>query len=37
LRVFTAAEGGAQHCMRDYMSLGIAEMWNWLEDKLVRA
>jgi len=37
LRVFTAEEGGAQHCMRDYLSLGIAEMWNWLEDKLVRA
>jgi dienelactone hydrolase len=36
LRVFTAEEGGAQHCMRDYLSLGIAEMWNWLEDKLVR-
>jgi dienelactone hydrolase len=37
LRVFTAEEGGAQHCMRDYLSLGIAEMWNWLEDKLVRS
>ncbi|MBI3915431.1 MAG: alpha/beta hydrolase [Betaproteobacteria bacterium] len=35
LRVFTAEEGGAQHCMRDYLSLGIAEMWNWLEDRLV--
>ena len=34
LRVFTAEEGGAQHCMRDYLSLGIAEMWNWLEDRL---
>lgn len=34
LRVFTAAEGGAQHCMRDYLSLGVYEMWNWLEDKL---
>src|SRR5688572_6058710 len=37
LRVFTAEEGGAQHCMRDYLSLGVAEMWNWLEDRLVRA
>ena len=36
LRVFTAEEGGAQHCMRDYLTLGVAEMWNWLEDRLVR-
>jgi hypothetical protein len=36
LRVFTAEEGGAQHCQRDYLSLGAAEMWNWFEDKLVR-
>lgn len=35
LRVFTAEEGGAQHCQRDYLTLGIAEMWNWFEDKLV--
>jgi dienelactone hydrolase len=37
LRVFTAEEGGAQHCQRDYLSLGTATMWNWLEDKLLRA
>ena len=37
LRIFTAEEGGVQHCQRDYLSLGCAEMWNWLEDKLVRA
>ena len=37
LRVFTAEEGGAQHCQRDYLSLGTATMWNWFEDKLVRA
>src|SRR5262245_38900882 len=37
LRVFTAEEGGAQHCQRDYLTLGCAEMWNWFEDKLVRA
>jgi len=37
LRVFTAAEGGAQHCQRDYLSLGSAVMWNWFEEKLVRA
>jgi dienelactone hydrolase len=36
LRVFTADEGGAQHCQRDYLSLGTAVMWNWLEDKLLR-
>ena len=36
LRVFTVEEGGAQHCQRDYLTLGIAEMWNWFEDKLVR-
>jgi len=37
LRVFTPEEGGAQHCMRDYAVLGVAEMWNWFEDKLVRS
>lgn len=37
LRVFTPEEGGAQHCMRDYTVYGVAEMWNWLEDKLVRS
>ena len=36
-RVFTAEEGGAQHCQRDYLTLVVAEMWNWFEDKLVRA
>ena len=36
LRVFTADEGGAQHCQRDYLSLGAATMFDWLEDKLVR-
>src|SRR5262245_3983017 len=36
LRVFTAGEGGAQHCMRDYLTLGVSEMWNWLEDRLIR-
>ncbi len=33
-RVFTAEEGGAQHCQRDYLTLGVAEMWNWFENKL---
>jgi dienelactone hydrolase len=36
LRVFTAEEGGAQHCQRDYLTLGCATMWSWFEDKLVR-
>ena len=37
LRVFTAEEGGSQHCQRDYLSLGVATMWDWFEDKLVRS
>jgi cephalosporin-C deacetylase-like acetyl esterase len=37
LRVFTAEEGGAQHCQRDYLTLAVATMWDWFEDKLVRA
>ncbi len=37
IRVFTPEEGGAQHCMRDYAVLGVAEMWNWFEDKLVKS
>jgi hypothetical protein len=36
LRVFTAEEGGAQHCQRDYLTLGCATMWSWFEDKLAR-
>ena len=36
-RVYTAEEGGAQHCQRDYLTLVVAEMWNWFEEKLVRA
>jgi fermentation-respiration switch protein FrsA (DUF1100 family) len=36
-RVFDADEGGAQHCQRDYLTLGVAEMWNWFEDKLLRS
>ena len=37
LRVYTAEEGGAQHCQRDYLTLVVADMWNWFEDKLARA
>jgi dienelactone hydrolase len=36
LRIFTAEEGGSQHCQRDYLTLGVATMWNWFEDKLAR-
>jgi hypothetical protein len=35
-RVFTAEEGGAQHCQRDYLTLVVAEMWNWFDEKLLR-
>jgi len=34
--VFTAEEGGAQHCQRDYLTLVVATIGDWLEDKLVR-
>ena len=34
LRVFTAEEGGSQHCQRDYLTLGVATMWDWFEEKL---
>jgi len=37
IRIFSSEEGGAQHCQRDYFTLGCAEIWNWFEDKLVRA
>lgn len=37
LRVFTAEEGGAQHCQRDYLTKVVAVMWDWFEDKLLRA
>lgn len=34
LKVFTAEEGGAQHCQRDNMSLGVAYIADWLADRL---
>ena len=37
LRVYTAEEGGSQHCQRDYLTLVVADMWNWFEEKLVRS
>jgi hypothetical protein len=35
LRVFPAEGSGAQRCPRDYLSLGAATLFDWLEDKLV--
>jgi dipeptidyl aminopeptidase/acylaminoacyl peptidase len=34
LRVFTAEEGGAQHCQRDYPSIATSTMFDWLKEKL---
>jgi len=36
LRIFSLEEGGSQHCQRDYLTLGVAEMWNWLDERLLR-
>jgi dienelactone hydrolase len=33
-RVFTAEEGGAQHCQRDYLTLACDVIADWLEEKL---
>jgi dipeptidyl aminopeptidase/acylaminoacyl peptidase len=33
-KVFTAKEGGAQHCQRDNMSLGTSYIYDWLQEKL---
>ena len=34
LRVFTAEEGGAQHCQRDYLTHGTSVIFDWLAEKL---
>jgi dipeptidyl aminopeptidase/acylaminoacyl peptidase len=34
LKVFTAEEGGAQHCQRDNLSLGVTYIADWLADRL---
>jgi NAD(P)-dependent dehydrogenase (short-subunit alcohol dehydrogenase family) len=34
LRVFTAEEGGAQHCQRDYLTRVVDVICDWLEEKL---
>jgi fermentation-respiration switch protein FrsA (DUF1100 family) len=33
-RVFTTEEGGSQHCQRDYLSIGVSTMYDWLAEKL---
>ena len=34
MRVFTADEGGAQHCQRDYVTRAVDVLADWLDDKL---
>ena len=36
LKVFTADEGGAQHCQRDYLPPACEFLADWLEEKLKR-
>jgi dienelactone hydrolase len=33
-RVFTAEEGGSQHCQRDYLTHGASVIFDWLAEKL---
>jgi esterase/lipase len=34
MRVFTADEGGAQHCQRDYVTRAVDVLADWLDEKL---
>jgi fermentation-respiration switch protein FrsA (DUF1100 family) len=34
LRIFTGAEGGAQHCQMDNLSIAVPEINRWLADRL---
>ena len=34
LRVFSREEGGYHHCQIDNLSIGVAAMWDWVEDVL---
>lgn len=34
LRVFTREEGGYHHCQGDNISIGVAAMWDWVEQTL---
>ena len=36
-RIYSAEEGGSQHCQRDYLTLVVADMWNWFDEKLNRS
>ena len=36
LKVFTREEGGYHHCQIDNASIGVAYMWDWVEDKLLK-
>jgi dipeptidyl aminopeptidase/acylaminoacyl peptidase len=33
-KLFTAKEGGSQHCQRDNLSLGVTYIGDWLQEKL---
>lgn len=33
-KVFTAEEGGAQHCQMDYLGIALPYMYDWLAEKL---
>ena len=33
-RLFTWEEGGYHHCQIDNLSIGVAAMWDWLEEVL---
>lgn len=37
MREFTAEEGGAQHCRRDYLPPACEVLADWLEEKLKSA
>jgi dipeptidyl aminopeptidase/acylaminoacyl peptidase len=34
LKIFTAKEGGSQHCQIDYLGIAIPYMYDWLAEKL---
>jgi dienelactone hydrolase len=36
LKVFTREEGGYHHCQTDNVSVGVAYMWDWIENALSR-
>jgi pimeloyl-ACP methyl ester carboxylesterase len=36
MRVFSREQGGYHHCQIDNLSVGVAAMWDWIEDRLNR-